>query len=91
MEIVYWSGMKIHKYVCPHLPKKEETECDLNGCQPHSIEIHHKIHQLLGIGRDQIDYLPHCACSACCAIHDKRLGINKMQQQKQRERLIKNM
>ena len=43
------------------LPEEEEAEGDLDGRQPHGVEVHHEVHELLGVCRHQVHNLPHGA------------------------------
>lgn len=52
-----------------YLPEEEETERNLDGSQPDSIEIHHKIHQLLSVCRNQIHDLAHGASPPSSAVY----------------------
>ena len=33
-----------------YLPEEKETQCDLDGGQPHGVKVHHKVHELLCVG-----------------------------------------
>lgn len=64
-----WENCKSTSY----LPEEEETKSNFNGCQPDGIEIHHKIHELLSVGRNQIHNLAHGASPPCSAVYHQWL------------------
>lgn len=55
------------------LPEKEEAEGNLDGSEPHGVKVHDKIHELLGVRRDQIHNLSYCTLPPCCAVYHQRL------------------
>ena len=59
------------------LPEEEEAEGDLNGREPHSVEVHHEVHELLGVGGHQVHNLPHGARPPGRAVDHQRLGADR--------------
>lgn len=52
-----------------YLPEEEETKSNFDGSQPDGVEIHHEIHELLSVGRNQIHDLAHGASPPRSAVY----------------------
>lgn len=52
-----------------YLPEEEETKNNFDGSQPDRVEIHHEIHELLSVGRNQIHDLAHGASPPRSAVY----------------------
>lgn len=63
----------IVKNISTYLPEEEETKSNFNRSQPDSVEVHHKVHELLSVCRDQIDNLAHSASPPGRAVYHQRL------------------
>lgn len=56
-----------------YLPEEEETKSDFDRSQPDSVEVHHKVHELLSVCRNQIHNLAHSASPPGRAVYHQRL------------------
>ena len=56
-----------------YLPEEEEAESDLDGREPHCVEVHHEVHELLGVSRHQVHDLSHGARPPGRAVDHQRL------------------
>lgn len=52
-----------------YLPKEEQTKSNFNRSQPDCVEIHHKVHEFLSVGGDQIDNFTHSASPSGGAVY----------------------
>lgn len=70
----WWmNGQQVNRKSASYLPEEEEAEHNFDGSQPDSIEIHHKIHQLLSVCRNQIHDLAHGASPPSSAVYHQWL------------------
>lgn len=67
-------------YISAYLPEEEETEHNLNRSQPDSVEVHHKVHELLGVCWNQIHNLAHGASPPGSAVYHQRLDWQQKRQ-----------
>lgn len=63
------NGQEGNRKSASYLPEEEEAQHNFDGSQPDSIEIHHKIHQLLSVCRNQIHDLAHGASPPSSAVY----------------------
>ena len=69
-----WNAVVLRKhYISTYLPEEEETESNLDGSQPDSVEVNHKVHELLSVCWNQIHNLAHSASPPGCAVYHQRL------------------
>lgn len=61
------------KNIWTYLPEEEETKRNFNGSQPDGVEVHHKVHELLSVRRNQIHNLAHSASPSGRAVYHQRL------------------
>lgn len=66
-------SLQVFNVFCLYLPQEEEAECDLARRHPNTVEVNHKVHQLLGVSWNQVDDFSHRALPASCTAHHQTL------------------
>lgn len=78
-----WNAVVLRKhYISTYLPEEEETESNLDGSQPDSVEVNHKVHELLSVCWNQIHNLAHSASPPGCAVYHQRLDWQQRRQRR---------
>lgn len=73
--------------VSTYLPQEKETKGNFNRSQPDSVEVHHKVHELLGVCWDQIHNLAHGAGPSGGIVYHQRLYSKQKRQKTFRSKL----